>query len=129
MPKPRPTGDGLVLLIDDNDDNREVYAQYLQFHGWRVAMAADGLDGLTQAAGLKPDVVVLDLSLPKLDGWEVARRLRADPVTREIRVLALTGHTLDASRQRALEAGVDEYLVKPCLPETLLAGIQRLLKR
>jgi two-component system, cell cycle response regulator DivK len=125
---PKAPGGALILLIDDNDDNRELYAQYLTFHGWRVATAVDGLDGLVQAAALKPDAIVLDLSLPKLDGWEVARQLKADPVTAGIPVLTLTGHALDASRKRAVEAGVDAYLVKPCLPQVLLAEIQRHLR-
>jgi CheY-like chemotaxis protein len=115
-------------LIDDNEDNREVYAQYLMFHGWRVATAADGLDGLVQAAALKPHAIVLDLSMPKVDGWEVARRLKADPVTAAIPILALTGHALDTSRKRAIAAGVDAYLVKPCLPDDLFAEIERQLK-
>jgi two-component system, cell cycle response regulator DivK len=116
----------LVLIVDDNDDNRDLYAQFLAHAGWRVATAIDGEDGLVQVANLRPDVIVLDLGLPRLDGWEVARRLKADPEAQSIPIIALTGHALDASRQRAYEAGVDGYLTKPCLPEELVAEIERL---
>jgi two-component system cell cycle response regulator DivK len=117
-----------VLVIDDSEDNREVYAQFLTHVGWRVAIAVDGVEGLAQAHALKPDAIVLDLGMPKMDGWEVAKRLKADNVTRRIPILALTGHALDQSKQRALAAGVDDYLVKPCLPADLIAAIRRHLK-
>lgn len=129
VPRPRPTKDApLVLVIDDSEDNREVYAQFLQHVGWRVAIAVDGVEGLAQATALRPDAIVLDLGMPKMDGWEVAKRLKADSVTRRIPVLALTGHALDQSKQRAVAAGVDAYLVKPCLPADLVAAIRRHLK-
>jgi two-component system, cell cycle response regulator DivK len=118
----------LVLVIDDSEDNREVYAQFLTHVGWRVAIAVDGVEGLAQATELKPDAIVLDLGMPKMDGWEVAKRLKANHVTRRIPVLALTGHALDQSKQRAEAAGVDDYLVKPCLPAELVAAIRRHLK-
>ena len=129
MPTKKPTASApLVLVIDDAEDNREVYVQFFEFQGWRTATASDGRDGLDKAAALKPDVIVLDLSLPIMDGWEVARRLKSNQATKAIPVLALTGHALDGSRKKALAAGVDEYLTKPCLPADLAATIRRHLK-
>jgi CheY-like chemotaxis protein len=92
----------------------------------RVASAGDGEEGLAKVAALRPDVVVLDLGLPKIDGWEVAKGIKSDPTTRPIPVIALTGHA--AARQTALAAGVDEFCVKPCQPPDLLAAIRRHLK-
>jgi two-component system cell cycle response regulator DivK len=129
MPTKKPTASApLVLVIDDAEDNREVYVQFFEFQGWRTATASDGRDGLDKAAALKPDVIVLDLSLPIMDGWEVARRLKSNQATKAIPVLALTGHALDGSRKKALAAGVDEYLTKPCLPADLAATIRRHLR-
>ena len=129
MPTKKPTASApLVLVIDDAEDNREVYVQFFEFQGWRTATASDGRDGLEKAAALKPDVIVLDLSLPIMDGWEVARRLKSNQATKAIPVLALTGHALDGSRKKALAAGVDEYLTKPCLPADLAATIRRHLR-
>jgi two-component system, cell cycle response regulator DivK len=123
-PPPAP----LVLVIDDAEDNREVYVQFFEFQGWRTATASDGEDGLDKASALAPTVIVLDLSLPLMDGWEVARRLKANGKTRSIPVIALTGHALDDSRRKAIAAGVDEYLTKPCLPADLAAVIKRHLR-
>ena len=102
-----------------------MYAQFLQAQGWRVALAQDGPEGLTMAAELEPDVIVLDLGLPKIDGWEVASRLKSTPTTSDIPVLALTGHVTPEARQRALTAGVVEFITKPCLPADLVAAIRR----
>jgi len=117
----------LVLLVDDVADNLDVYTQFFVHNGWRTATASSGQDALTQAALLRPDIVVLDLGMPGMDGWEVARRLKDDPVTRALPIIALTGHALDDSRRRAVDAGVDEYLTKPCLPTDLLAAVKRRL--
>lgn len=117
----------LILVIDDVEDNRNVYAEFLGMMGFRVVTAGDGPDGLATARGDKPDVILLDLGLPKIDGWEVARRLRADPETRTISIVALTCETAGESRARAFTAGVDAYLTKPCLPTDVLAEIRRRL--
>jgi len=122
---PPPAGAPLVLVIDDVEDNREVYAQFLRHEGWQVATAEEGIEGLTMAARLGPAVIVLDLGLPTIDGWEVARRLKESPLTREIPVIALTGYGTSDARWRAIAAGVDEYVVKPCLPADLAAAIRR----
>ena len=118
----------LVLVIDDVEDNREVYTQFLSHQGWRVATAADGEDGLAKAQSLRPSVIILDLGLPKMDGWEVAQRLKNTPATSAIPIVALTGHVTREARQRALTAGVNEFCTKPCLPPDLVATIRRHLK-
>jgi CheY-like chemotaxis protein len=117
----------LILVIDDVEDNRNVYAELLGMLGFRVLTAADGPEGLAAARGEQPDVILLDLGMPGLDGWEVARRLRADPETKEISIVALTCETADESRARAFNAGVDAYLTKPCRPNDVLAEIRRRL--
>lgn len=113
----------LVLIIDDTADTRDLYLHYLAAHGIEVMSAVDGPSGLDAARLSHPDVIVLDMSLPRLDGWEVARRLKADVATRDIGLIAVTGHATGEARQRALDAGIDEYLVKPCAPEDVLAAI------
>ena len=118
----------LILVIDDAEDTRDVYAQFLQHVGLRSVTAADGEDGLEKARALRPDLIVLDLGLPKLDGWEVTRRLKSDPTTRAIPIIAVTGHAQAEQRQRALDAGVAEYCVKPCTPADLVAMIERHLR-
>jgi CheY-like chemotaxis protein len=128
MPEASPTPVPLVLVIDDVEDNRDVYEQFLKHAGWRVATAVDGEDGLAKAAQLGPDVVILDMGLPKMDGWEVAKRLKSGPSTSGIPIIALTGHVSKEARQRALTAGVDDFIAKPCLPADLVSAIQRHLK-
>ncbi len=118
----------LVLVVDDVEDNRDMYAQFLRHEGWRVATAADGVEGLAMATQLRPDIIVLDLGLPRIDGWDVARRLKESPITRPIPVLALTGHVSNESRLRALMVGVSEFCTKPCLPADLVAAIRRNLR-
>jgi len=118
----------LILVIDDAEDSREVYVQYLEHLGLRSVTAADGEDGIEKAFAMRPSIIVLDLSLPKIDGWEVTRRLKADPATRAIPVIAVSGHAQPEQKRRAAEAGVDEYCVKPCTPEDLMAMIQRHLR-
>jgi two-component system cell cycle response regulator DivK len=117
----------MVLIVDDFDDNRQMYAEYLKYCGFRVAEAADGAEAVTTAIALLPDVVVMDLSLPVLDGWEATRRLKGDARTRHIPVVALTGHALEGHSQGAREAGCDAFLAKPCLPEKLLETVERML--
>ena len=119
----------LILVVDDFADVREMYAAYLRFAGFRVDEAADGVEALAKASKLRPDLVLMDLSLPGLDGWEATRRIKADEQTRHIPVVALTGHTLAPYLQRARDAGVDGFLAKPCLPDALVAEVRRLLPR
>ena len=115
-----------VLLIDDDADSRGAFAFVLQARGYQVQEADDGPAGLAAAREAGPEFVVLDLSLPGLDGWETTRRLRADPKTGAVWIIALTGHTTGEAWQRARDAGVDGYLIKPASPEELIAEIDRL---
>ena len=129
-PKPAPASSNapLVLIVDDFADNREMYTQFLVFSGLRVAEAQNGHEALDKAFELLPDLIVMDLSLPGLDGWEATRRLKADDRTRAIPVIALTGHALAGHSKGAMDAGCDAFITKPCLPERLLQEIQSMLK-
>jgi CheY-like chemotaxis protein len=118
----------LILLVDDFEDNRAMYAQFLTFSGFRVAEAANGSEALAKATQLLPDLVVMDLSLPVMDGWEATRRLKSDDRTRGIPVLALTGHALGGHSEGARDAGCDGFVTKPCLPEDLVTEIRRMLE-
>ena len=122
-------GGSLVLVVDDFHDNREMYTQYLSFAGYRVAEAVDGEDALAKARGLLPDVIVMDLSLPRLDGWEATRRLKKDPLTAAIPVIALTGHAMGGHAEGAIEAGCDAFVTKPCVPSDLEGRVREMLER
>jgi CheY-like chemotaxis protein len=117
----------LVLVVEDYQDAREMYAAYLQFSGYGVAEAANGIEAVEKTQELLPDIVLMDLALPRMDGWEATRRLKADPRTRHIPVVALTGHALAGHAEGAREAGCDAFVTKPCLPDALVAEIKRLL--
>jgi two-component system, cell cycle response regulator DivK len=119
----------LVLVVEDYQDAREMYAAYLQFSGFDVAEAGNGVEAVEKTAELLPDIVLMDLALPRMDGWEATRRLKADPRTRHIPVVALTGHALAGHADGAREAGCDAFVTKPCLPDALVAEIRRLLDR
>ena len=118
----------LILVVDDYQDAREMYAEYLQFSGFRVAEARNGNEAVDQAFALKPDLILMDLSLPGMDGWEATRRLKANDLTRSIPVIALTGLSVEYSKARALEAGCDGFLTKPCYPDALCGEIRRVLR-
>jgi CheY-like chemotaxis protein len=122
--KPSP----LVLIVDDAVDNREGYVQYLQFCGFRTAEAATGLDALEEARRTRPDVILLDMRLPGLDGAEVTRRLRASGFDK-IPIIALSACVTQADIATALESGCDAFLAKPCVPEVVVDEIKRLLER
>lgn len=117
----------LVLVVDDFRDGREMYAEYLSHAGFRVAEAEDGEEAVAKAQLLLPDVVLMDLSLPGMDGWEATRILKADPRTRHIRVIALTAHALASYAESAIAAGCDGVVTKPCLPPELAAEVRRQL--
>jgi CheY-like chemotaxis protein len=117
-----------VLLVDDNRDNREMYRLYLEWDGFGVVEATDGEQALDQALRVMPTVIVTDLALPRLNGWEAARRLKEDPRTRHIPVLAVSAHALRGDAERARAVGCDGYLPKPCLPEDLARAIRALIK-
>jgi len=116
-----------VLLVDDYTDTREMYAEYLAFLGYDVLQATNGVQGIEQALTNQPDIILMDLSLPVMDGWEATRRLKADTRTSHIPIVALTGHALDGSAEGAEQAGCDRFITKPCLPEDLVGEIRRVL--
>jgi two-component system cell cycle response regulator DivK len=117
----------LVLVVEDYQDAREMYAAYLQFSGFEVAEAGNGIEAVEKTTELLPDIVLMDLALPRMDGWEATRRLKADPRTKHIPIVALTGHALAGHADGAREAGCDAFVTKPCLPDALVAEIRRLL--
>jgi CheY-like chemotaxis protein len=118
---------GLVLIADDTRDARELYGLYLSHQGFSVELASDGAAAVDAAIKLRPDVIVMDLSMPILDGIAATERLKANPRTRHIPVILLTGYPYKAIQQGALEGGVDVFLTKPCLPEDLEGHVRRLL--
>ncbi len=117
----------MILIVDDMEDNRAIYVQYFRFQGYRVAEGANGREALDQAVRLQPDLIVMDLSLPIMDGWEATRRLKSDRRTKRIPVVALTGHALAGQAKVAKDAGCDGYVTKPCLPEDLETELRRFL--
>ena len=117
----------LILVVDDYQDAREMYAEYLQFSGFRVAEAKNGNEAVEQAFALQPDLILMDLSLPGLDGWEATRRLKADDATKHIPIVALTGHALAGASEGARKAGCDSFVTKPCLPDDLVVEVRRML--
>lgn len=118
----------LVLLVDDYVDAREMYAKYLVFSGFDVVHASTGVEAVDRARERRPDVILMDLSLPVMDGWQATRALKTDPKTSAIPVLALTSHALGRVAEGATNAGCDGFITKPCLPEDLVTEIRRVLK-
>lgn len=119
----------LVLVVEDFEDAREMYAEFFRFAGYRVLTAASGIEAMEIIKTQRPDVIVMDISLPQMSGTEVTRAIRSDPATRDIPVLALSAHAGESHSREALEAGVDEYLPKPCPPEELEKRIRALLQK
>ena len=116
-----------LLLVEDNEMNRDMLSRRLQRRGYEVIMAVDGEEGIKMARSESPDLILMDMSLPVLDGWEATRRLKSDPGTRPIPVLALTAHAISSDRDKALQAGCDDYDTKPIELQRVLAKIQTLL--
>ena len=116
-----------VLVVDDYPDAREMYSEYLLFAGFDVIEAGNGVEALERAADSAPDIILMDLSLPVMDGWEATRRLKADKATADIPIVALTGHALAGILEGAQKAGCDVFVTKPCLPEDLVKEIQKAL--
>jgi len=117
----------LVLVVDDYADAREMYSESLLVLGFRVATASNGVEAVEKARALAPDVILMDLSLPGIDGWEATRLLKADDLTRHIPVVALTGHAPAHAAERAKAAGCDRLLIKPALPDQVVAEVRRAL--
>ncbi len=116
-----------VLVVDDVDDCRELYAMYLRGEGFVVDQARDGREALTRVRAFAPDVVLMDLTLPLLDGWDVTRLLKAHPATRGIHVIAVSGRVDELSRERAAAAGCAAFVAKPCTPAELVAVLARIV--
>ena len=121
------TGSPVVLLVEDNDDNLRIYSTILTYSGYQVIEATDGEAGLAAARTKRPDLILMDVSIPKIDGWEVTRILKADPLTASIPIIALTAHALATDRERANEIGFDGYIPKPAEPRLVLGEVERRL--
>lgn len=116
-----------ILLVEDNKLNRDMLQRRLARHGYQVAIAVDGAEALRMAAAQSPDLVLMDMSLPEIDGWDATRRLKGDERTRSIPVIALTAHAMPEDRQRTLAAGCDEYHAKPIDFRQLVLKMEGLL--
>ena len=117
-----------ILLVEDNDLNRDMLSRRLERRGYEVVLAVDGQDAVAQAGSGRPDIILMDMSLPVMDGWEATRRLRAEEATKAIPIIALTAHAMSGDREKALEAGCDDYDTKPIEFARLLAKIDALLQ-
>jgi len=116
-----------VLLVEDNEMNRDMLSRRLARQGFQVVLAIDGEQGVAMAERVLPDLILMDMSLPVLDGWEATRRLKAHEATRDIPVIALTAHAMSGDRERAIEAGCEDYDTKPIEMPRLLEKIGRIL--
>lgn len=115
----------IVLLVEDNEDNRIIYATALRFAGYEVLEAVTGTQGVQQARIGAPDLILMDISVPELDGWEATAILKADPLTRHIPIVAVTAHALPEDAERSRKVGCDGYLAKPIAPASLLGEVDR----
>jgi len=118
-----------ILLVEDNEMNRDMLTRRLERKGFVVIIAVDGQAGIDMASSSSPDIILMDLSLPVIDGWEATRKIKADPATQSIPVIALTAHAMAGDEQKALEAGCDDYDTKPVNFSRLLGKIENLLGR
>ena len=116
-----------VLLVEDNEDNLIVYRTILDHVGYRVIEARDGEEGVARARADHPDLILMDVSLPKMDGWEATRRIKADAGTRAIPIIAVTAHALDDDREKATQVGCDGYLAKPVAPRRVVEEVEKFI--
>ncbi len=114
-----------ILIVEDNEDNLVVYRTILEHVGYEVIEARDGEEGISRANEEHPDLILMDISIPKIDGWEATRRLKSEEATREIPIIALTAHALEEDREKALRVGCDGYLAKPVEPRRVVEEVQR----
>jgi len=114
-----------ILLVEDNEMNRDMLSRRLERKGYTVTMALDGAEGLHKARSESPDLILMDMSLPVIDGWEATRQLKADEATRAIPIIALTAHAMTGDREKCLKAGCTDYATKPINRQRLLAQIAR----
>ncbi len=117
-----------ILLVEDNEENRDVLVRRLERRGYQVVTAEDGLRAVERAAAERPDLVLMDMNLPELDGWEATRRIRAAEPTRALPIIALTAHAMSGDREKALEAGCTDYHTKPVEFARLLSQIEAALR-
>lgn len=117
-----------ILLVEDNEMNRDMLSRRLLRNGYEVVIAVDGQQGVDMATTERPDLILMDMSLPVIDGWEATRRIRANETTRRIPVIALTAHAMAGDREKAMEAGCDDYDTKPVEIARLLAKMTALLE-
>jgi two-component system cell cycle response regulator DivK len=118
-----------ILLVEDNEMNRDMLSRRLERKGYEVVLAMDGQSGVEMAHTHAPDLVLMDMSLPVLDGWEATRRLKAAPATQHLPIIALTAHAMSSDREKALEAGCDDYDTKPIDLPRLIGKIEALLEQ
>jgi CheY-like chemotaxis protein len=118
-----------ILIVEDNEMNRDMLSRRLVRRGYEIVMAVDGGEGIAAATAERPDLILMDMSLPVVDGWEATRRLKAEPQTRAIPVIGLTAHAMAGDRDKVLEAGCDDYDTKPVELPRLLQKIETLLAR
>lgn len=116
-----------VLLVEDNEMNRDMLSRRLTRRGFDVVFAVDGKQGVVLARSEKPDIILMDMSLPVMDGWEATRCVKADDATRSVPVIGLTAHAMSGDREKAIEAGCDDYDTKPVEIDRLIGKIERLL--
>src|SRR5689334_16232902 len=116
-----------ILLVEDNEMNRDMLSRRLTRRGFEVVFAVDGQQGVDLARSTKPDIILMDMSLPVLDGWEATRRVKSDTATRTVPVIGLTAHAMSGDREKAMDAGCDDYDTKPVEIERLIGKIERLL--
>lgn len=116
-----------ILLVEDNVDNRAIYRTILEYHGYELIEAVDGEQGLKKAREENPALILMDISIPVMDGLEVTRTLKADERTKQIPIIALTAHAMASDRQKAEEAGCDGYLAKPVEPKRVVEEVQRFI--
>jgi two-component system cell cycle response regulator DivK len=125
--EPSPSSGRTLLLVEDNEDNRIIYSTVLRHLGYTVVEAEDGAQAIALARSVLPDLILMDISIPEVDGWEATRILRGDPSTRAIPIIALTAHALADDRVRASEVGFTAYLAKPIEPRAVVAEVRRWL--
>lgn len=116
-----------ILLVEDNEMNRDMLSRRLMRRGFQVVFAVDGQQGVGLARSEKPDIILMDMSLPVMDGWEATRRVKSDDATRNVPVIGLTAHAMGGDREKAIEAGCDDYDTKPVELDRLIGKIERLL--
>lgn len=117
-----------ILIVEDNEDNRIVYSTMLRHFGFAVDEADNGAEGILKARTKHPDLILMDIAIPLVDGWEAVQRLKKDPTTADIPIVALTAHAMPADREKAIQVGCDGYLAKPCEPRAVVEEVRRILE-